>query len=172
MRRASHFLWSFGISLFLFFYVFSVNIIFTFLFSFLVGFFSFLPDIDIRITNRVDKFNRDTFYIFWIFNFWIKLFLKHRTITHSIWLPLFLFYFGEFVFFENFVFLNFFRVFYLAFFLHIFEDCFTVSGVDLFYPIKFNFRFGKFSTDSFLHYHLLNFFGFCFVVFFFFLYFY
>ena len=163
MKQITHLIWSFGISLLLFMFIFKINFFFTLLFSFLVGFLSFLPDIDIKIINKIDKFNFKTFYVFWIFNYPLKLFFKHRTITHSIWFPLLFFCLGEFVFSEFILVSYSLRILYLALILHIFEDSLTVSGVELFFPFNFNFKLAKFSTDSFFDYWILNLIGFIFI---------
>jgi len=157
MIKVSHFIWTYALSLFIFYYVFNENLLATFLLSFLTAAISWLPDIDIRVFKRISEFNKKTYYIFYIFTLPFLLFFKHRTWTHAIYLPLFFLYLGEFIYVGDLQLI--FRILYLAFFLHILEDSFTVSGVKLFYPIKFSFKLAKFNTNSNLHFHILNFMG-------------
>jgi inner membrane protein len=155
MRRINHFSWSFALSLWLFFYIFKYEIFISFLLSLLVAFLSFLPDLDIILIKKVDRFNRENFYIFFLFVYIFKSIFKHRTVTHSIWIPFVLFYFAEY-FFLNFYLVIFLRVIYLSLILHILEDSCTVSGVRIFYPLNFNLRFFKFSTNSTIHFYFLE----------------
>ncbi len=155
MRRINHFSWSFAISLWLFLYVFKYDFAITFLLSLLVAFLSFLPDLDIVLIKKVDKFNKQNFYIFFAFVYIFKSIFKHRTVTHSIWIPIILFFLAEFFFF-NFYLIIFLRIIYLSLFLHILEDACTVSGVRIFYPFSFSLRFFKLSTNSTIHFYFLE----------------
>ncbi|MEM4757743.1 MAG: metal-dependent hydrolase [Nanopusillaceae archaeon] len=102
--------------------------------------FSTLPDMDYKISSWVSKqisiLERKKIYYFVIpyylfLKFLAKMF-KHRGITHSI-------YFVLLFLFLKFVFSNIFFILALSFALHILEDIFTVSGVEIFYPLS-NFK--------------------------------
>ncbi|MDA3855989.1 MAG: DUF2227 family putative metal-binding protein [Candidatus Woesearchaeota archaeon] len=155
MRKFNHLIMSFGLSLWILYFGFEYDLFFVLFGSFFVGFFSFLPDLDIKFIKKLDKFNKENFYFFSVFILPLKYIFRHRGITHSIWIPFILIYFGEFIFI-NFFLVLIFRIFYLSFFLHIFEDMFTVSGVELFYPFTFRFRFFKFSTNSHFDFWFFN----------------
>ena len=63
MKRISHLVWSLGISLWLFTFIFKTSIYDTLIYSFLVSFFSSIPDIDIKIINFFKNLNSKTFFI-------------------------------------------------------------------------------------------------------------
>ena len=157
MRKLTHIIWSFSLSSFLFFYLFDFEFFKTIIFSCLVGFFSFIPDLDIKFVKKIKRFNKKTFYIFSIITTPIKKIIGHRQITHSLFLPLifFLFYFVFRKYFFSYVFL----ILCFSIFLHIFEDCLTKSGVKIFYPFRFKLRLAKFNTFSEVHYLILNLIG-------------
>lgn len=157
---------SFALSLWIFYFIFNYDFLFVLFGSFLTGFFSFLPDLDIKIIKKLEKLNKNSFYLFYLLIWPIKHFFRHRGITHSIWIPIILFYFAEFHF-MNFVIIFVFRFLYLSLILHILEDMFTVSGVDLFFPLNFRVRFFKFSTNSDLHFLFFIFVSFLLIVAFF-----
>lgn len=157
MKNWNHFSLSFVVCLWIYYYIFNFEMILTFSLSFLTAFLSFLPDIDLKIIFKIDQFNRDTFFVFFPITFLLKLIFKHRGITHSLWIPMVLFFIGEFLL--NDIFSLVFRVVYLALFLHIIEDSFTISGVEIFYPFSFNFKVFNLNTSSFSHFWFLEFFA-------------
>lgn len=159
MKKTTHFIWTLGISLFIFKYVFYYSILPNLIVSFITAFFSSLPDIDIKIIKKVQIFNRSTFYIFYILTIPFQLLFKHRTWTHTIYLPILFLFIAEF-FTYNFYVQIICRILYLTLSLHIIEDSFTVSGVRLFYPFNLKLRIAKFSTNSFFDYLILNLVGF------------
>ncbi len=78
-----------------------------------------------------------------------KLPVKHRTIFHSLILILpvayLIFIFAGAVYF---------KIFLIGSLSHLFLDCFNVSGVKLFYPLRFRIK-GPIRTGSFFDYLLL-----------------
>lgn len=168
MKRLNHLSLSFAISLFIFYYYFNYNFALTFLLSFFVSILSFLPDVDMTIINKLDKFNRNNFYIFFPFVYVLKSFFKHRTITHSVWFPLIFLFLAEY-FFVNIFLILFFRVLYIAIFLHIIEDSLTLSGVRIFYPFDFKLKLFRFNTNSIIHFYLLEFLAYFIIILFVFL---
>ncbi len=155
MNGRSHFLWSLGLSMWIMHYFFKTRVSLNIVISFLIAFLSWLPDIDIMMENKYSKEkNRSLFNRFmYIFT---KTFLKHRTITHSIWIPVILIYFSEFYLSGYYLLKTFLRIVYMSLLLHIFEDTFTVMGVRLFYPLNINFRLFRFRTNSYSHSCVLN----------------
>lgn len=154
MKKISHIIWTFALSLWIFDFFFHLGILWNLLYSIITAFFSFLPDVDIRIVNYLKKMNWKTLFLSYPLYLFVKTFLKHRTITHSIWFAL---VFLGFYWYVGYLFLF---TFFLAIILHIFEDSLTISGVYPFFPLKLKLRLGWYSTNSTFDEIILNIFGF------------
>lgn len=171
MKKVNHFTWSLALSVWIFYFYFEYNIFETIIFSLIVAMISWLPDIDIRIVNESRKLLKASFYLLLPIHFIVKTIFKHRTITHSLFIPIVLYLISLYLI-ENIYLDKFLIILSLSLFLHIFEDSLTVSGVKLFWPIPLKIRFAKFSTNSEVHFILLeligyaiffSFFGFIFI---------
>jgi len=95
-----------------------------FIFVLFVFFATFIPDIDSRNSKL------GSFFIFRPFQF----FVRHRDFVHSF---LFMFLISGFIFLISKIA---FYGFILGFGLHLIADCFNISGVRIFYPLKIKFR--------------------------------
>lgn len=95
-----------------------------FIFALFVFISTFIPDIDSR-NSKLGKF-----FIFRPFQF----FVKHRDIVHSF---LFMFLISGFIFLVS---SSAFFGFILGFGLHLIADCFNVSGIRIFYPLKIKLK--------------------------------
>ncbi|MFW6009324.1 MAG: metal-dependent hydrolase [Nanoarchaeota archaeon] len=156
MIKLNHFTLTLAISFWIYYFIFSINLAFTFLLSLITAMLSSLPDIDIKIIKQINSYNRKTLYLLYPITFLLKLIFKHRTITHSIWLPLFLLLLDIIFNFNNIIIDYSLRVFYIAIFLHIIEDATTKKGVKIFFPIPFNLRLFVFSTSSKINFLLIQ----------------
>ena len=127
---------SFFLSYLIFYFLLYFGKIDSIILSFFVSFLSIIPDYDLKIFNWSNKqiiFLRKTklkyllfpYYLFLIF---LNKIFKHRTTTHTIFVPIFFFIFGFYF--------QLFHIISLAIFLHILEDSLTVSGVKIFYPLS------------------------------------
>jgi membrane-bound metal-dependent hydrolase YbcI (DUF457 family) len=129
---------------------------------FLTAQFSWLPDIDIRITRAVSDMcqQQDNIFdkIFCFFEKPILALLEHRTLTHSL-LPLILvgsiWYIIEIMHLPTipYYLLKVFTIsIFFALIFHILGDMWTVSGVPLFWPLsKKKFRFFRFNSSRRVH---------------------
>ncbi len=155
MKRVNHITWSFGLSLWIYYFAFDFNLFITTLFSFFTAAFAWLPDIDIRIVNLSREIMYKTLFLAFPVYLFMRILFKHRTITHTLWLPILFFsvyfYFDLFFLFEDIL-----LILGMAISLHILEDSLTVTGVQPFFPISLKFRFGDFSTSSTLHFIFLE----------------
>lgn len=165
MKKINHITLSFAISLWIFYYILSKNIYQTLIFSFLVGIFASLPDIDIKIINKSWNITKNTLFLFYPIHIIIKTIFKHRTITHSIWIAIILLLIINFI--ENNYLINILMIIILAIILHILEDSFTISGIKPLYPIPIKLRFAKFSTNSKIDFFLFEFIAYFFIFLFF-----
>lgn len=157
MLKSNHFLWTLGISPWIFYFLkLEIELIFTL--SLLTAFLSSLPDLDLKIVKYFKKLNRKSFYLTFPIYLIIKLIFKHRTITHSLFIPITLLIINYF-FIEN-IYTNYILIsLSTALILHVFEDCMTIAGVKLFWPIKINIRFANFRTASKFHNGILHILG-------------
>jgi inner membrane protein len=110
-----------------------------------------LPDIDIRIIKKINKLKKRKkliYYLFFPFFWLLRVIFKHRTITHSLWIPFLLLIVDIYQLINNQILVSLIRVIYLALILHILEDSLTKTGVDLFYPLKVKLKVPIFSTSN------------------------
>ena len=147
MNKLNHFSLSFGASLWIFHYFFTNNVFAIFILSFFVAFLSSLPDIDIKIIKSINNYNRQTLYILYPITFILKIIFRHRTITHTIWLPTLLLL-ADIYMQSNFYTDSILRVLYIGIFLHLIEDSLTKSGIKPLYPLPLKFKLFDFSTNS------------------------
>ena len=178
MKKVSHIIWTFSISLWIYHLFFpEFNTIENILISLITAIFSSLPDIDLKIVNYFKKLNYKTLFLSYPIYFLIKTIFKHRTITHS-FLFSSIFYIGYYIFsnilnntilniqiFSLSINLSLFLAYlsfsiFLAITLHIFEDSLTVAGVEPLYPIKIKIRFARFRTNSSISQIIIDFVGF------------
>ena len=162
MLRQNHFLWTLGISPWIF-YALNYDIIQIILLSFLTAFLSPFPDTDLKIVKYFKKLNLKTLYLTYPIYILIKLIFKHRTITHTLFIPITLLYLQH-RFLENEILIALTISFSLALILHIFEDSLTIAGIKLFWPIPITLRLAKFKTSSKLHHNILLIIGFIFII--------
>ena len=155
MLRINHITWTISLSLFLYSYLFELNLFYTILLSLITGYFSSIPDIDIKIIKKLKKIDKKYFYLTIPFTILPRIIFRHRTITHSLFLPIIISTFSE-IYIKNNILLYISRIFYIAIILHIFEDAFTKAGVKMFFPFQINIRFFKFSTQSKLDFLILQ----------------
>jgi hypothetical protein len=151
MKKLNHFSLSFSISFWIFYFLFEQNIIITFFLSLFVALLSSLPDIDIKIIRSLNNLNKKTLYLTYPIILVFKLIFKHRTITHTIWLPAILLIFDIYTNF-NFFIEYILKILYIAIFLHLIEDSLTISGIKPLYPIPLKIKLFNFSTDSKIHF--------------------
>lgn len=157
MKKINHITWSFALSLWIYYYLFNQNILQTIFFSFFVGILAWLPDVDLRIIKLSQKLVLNSFFIFYPFHLLIKIIFKHRTITHTIWIPLSLFLINKYINVKsNFIFENIIMILIIAILLHIFEDSLTISGVQPLFPIPIKIRLWNFNTSSQIHFFILE----------------
>jgi len=110
-----------------------------FIFIFFVFISTFLPDID----SKNSQLGR--FFIFRPFQF----FVKHRDFVHSF---LFMILIGSFIFlFSKIAFYG----FAVGFGLHLIADCFNISGIRIFYPLKFKIK-GFVKTNGILEWVIFS----------------
>jgi len=150
VRKEDHFYVTFSLSLFIYFYFFHYSLFLTLFLSLLTAYLSWLPDIDIKVLRKIDKIKKThkivyflLFPIFWL----VKKIFRHRTITHTLWIPLLLAYLDLFDLFNE-KFEAILRVLYLSLILHILEDSLTKTGVKLFYPLDLKLKIPLFSTSK------------------------
>ncbi len=132
-----HFALTLLISYILFYDILFFDKISSLLLGVIVASFSSIPDYDWRIyawSNRqlIKLKGSPLKYVLFPYYLFLKLInkvFKHRTTTHSLFFVGIFFLFGYFL-------LKLFYLIGLAIFLHIIEDCFTVSGVPIFYPLS------------------------------------
>jgi len=151
MKKEDHFLLTFSISLYIYFFIYQ-NLKYTFIASFLTAFFSWLPDLDIKITKKIEKIRKKrkiTYFLMFPIFFMIKRVLKHRGITHSIYLPIILIYLDLVT--QDFLISFFLKILYFSIILHILEDSLTKSGVQLFFPLNYRLKIPIFSTKNKSH---------------------
>jgi membrane-bound metal-dependent hydrolase YbcI (DUF457 family) len=160
MRKRNHFSVTFAISLWIYLFYFNNNIIETLILSFFTASLSSLPDIDIQITEKLAKLEKYTFGITKPISVIAHLFFKHRTYTHTIYIPLVLYYLSE-VTFSMSLMQVLLRPFYLAIFLHILEDITTMSGVKILYPLPFNPKLKLMTTSSLKHTYITEIIAWC-----------
>ena len=157
MLRRNHFTWTFFISLFIYHLYFNYTISNTLILSYLTATISWLPDIDFKVIDALKTFEKKTLFIVKPITFFLKLLFKHRGITHSIFLPVFILFLAEFSFVDNLLIQTILRIFYIALFLHIFEDSLTIRGIKPFFPIPFGtIKFKIVNTGNAIHFILLE----------------
>ena len=167
MQRKDHFISTFLFSLIIYkvygstLFHRELTLIEILILSIATAYFSYLPDIDIKYTMKINRHcSKKRLNIFGRMRcFLLKKFIlplvKHRTYTHSLLiLGLFicaqylLLHYIDSMFFESLLY-YFFVIVDLGIFLHIVEDMFTTRGVPLFYPILTrNFRFFSFNSST------------------------
>lgn len=146
MLKRNHFLWTLGISPWIF-YTLKLDLELIISLSILTAFLSSLPDLDQKIVKYFKKLNYKTFFLTYPIYLLSKLIFKHRTITHSLFIPIGLL-FTNYYLVENIYLSHFLISLSSALILHIFEDCMTIAGVKVFWPIPINIRLAKFKTAS------------------------
>ena len=150
MKKEDHFYVTFSLSLFIYFYFFYYSLFLTIILSFLTAYLSWLPDIDIKVLKKIDKIKKKhrVFYFLFFPIFWlVKKIFRHRTITHTLWIPLLLAYLDLFDLFNEKI-ETILRIIYLSLILHILEDGLTKTGVRLFYPLDLKLKIPLFSTNK------------------------
>jgi membrane-bound metal-dependent hydrolase YbcI (DUF457 family) len=154
MLKSNHFLWTLGISPWIFHYLnFTIELI-TVL-SILTAFLSSLPDLDLKIVKYFKKLNYKSFFLTYPIYIIVKLIFKHRTITHSLFIPIILLTINYYL--VETIYLSYFLIsLSTALILHVFEDCMTIAGVKIFWPIPYNFRISNFRTASKFHNNILH----------------
>ncbi len=168
MKRRNHFFITFSLALWLYYFILKFNLSQTFLLSFFTAYLSWLPDIDLKIIKKLEKFEKKktlSAFLFKPFLFLLKKFLKHRGITHSIWPILLLIFLDLEV--NDYLISIFLKIIYFALIFHVIEDSFTVSGVNFFYPLNFRLKLAKFKSNSKTHIIFFDLLSFFLVVFFF-----
>lgn len=150
MKKINHITMSFAISLWIFYYLLNQNIFQTCIYSLFVALLAPIPDIDIKIVNKSWILTKYSLFLLYPIHFIIKNIFKHRTITHTIWIPTVLIILIKFI--ENQIVNNILIIVTLSLILHILEDAFTINGVEPIYPIPIKIRFAKFSTNSTIHF--------------------
>jgi membrane-bound metal-dependent hydrolase YbcI (DUF457 family) len=156
MNKVNHISWTLGLSLWIFYLYFDFSLVHSMIYSFFCASIAWLPDVDLKIIKKINEFNRSTLFLFYPLTFIFKILFKHRSITHSIWIPLCLFFISEYVLISG-ISRVILLIISLAIFLHIFEDTLTVRGVEIFYPFSLRIRFLRFHTDSKIHFYILEF---------------
>jgi membrane-bound metal-dependent hydrolase YbcI (DUF457 family) len=157
MLKRNHFLWTLGISPWLFYYL-NLNLELIFTLSLLTAFLSSLPDIDLKIVKYFKKLNYRSFFLTYPIYILVKLIFKHRTITHSLFIPISLLLLNKFIITNYYLSLFLFSLSF-ALILHVFEDCMTIAGVKIFWPLKYNLRLASFRTASNFHNSILHILG-------------
>ena len=157
MLKRNHFLWTLGISPWIF-HTLDLNIELIITLSLLTAFLSSLPDLDQKIVRYFKKLNFKSLYLTYPIYILVKLIFKHRTITHSLFIPI------AILISINLLEYNLYLEYFLislssALILHVFEDCMTIAGVKIFWPIPYNFRFANFKTASKFHNNILHILG-------------
>jgi membrane-bound metal-dependent hydrolase YbcI (DUF457 family) len=152
LKKEDHFLATLAISPYIYYFFIFKNLEYTILASFLTAFFSWIPDIDIKITKKIDKIKKRHkiiyFLLFPIF-YLLKKVLKHRGLTHSLYIPLILIYLDYLI--KDFLLSFFIKILYFSVILHVLEDSITKSGVPIAYPLRYKIRIPLFSTRSKKH---------------------
>ena len=157
MLKRNHFTWTFFISLYIYFLFFEYSPENTLILAFFTASISWLPDIDFKILDVLRNFEAKTLYILTPLIAFLKFIFQHRGITHSIFIPVILLVFGEFVFTQSIIIQTILRVFYLALFLHIFEDSLTIRGIKPFFPFSNQaIQFKLINTSSATHFVILE----------------
>ena len=158
MRREDHFITTYTLSLYFYTFLFNYSLLLTFVLSFFTAYLSWLPDIDIKVLKKLDKLRKEKKIIYFLFFpliFLLRLFFKHRTFTHTFWIPFSLILLDLFVLDNGFLKLIV-RIFYMSLLLHILEDSLTKTGVRPFYPEKFTLKIPIFSTNDDFHSFLIK----------------
>lgn len=146
MLKRNHFLWTLGISPWIFHYLnYELELIFAL--SIITAFLSSLPDLDQKIVKYFKKLNYKSFFLTYPIYLLIKLIFKHRTITHSLFIPIAILI-SNYSYIENIFISHFLISLSLALILHILEDAMTIAGVKAFWPIPIKIRFASFKTAS------------------------
>lgn len=158
MKRFSHIIWTFSISLWIYDLYFNLNLFENIFYSSITAFLSFLPDIDLKIVRYFHNLNFKTLFISYPLYLLIKIIFKHRTITHSVFFSLIFLVLYYFLNSNHYLGLLIFT-FFLAIILHIFEDSLTIAGVQPLFPIKFKFRLFFFRTSSSFDEFIINILG-------------
>ncbi|NQZ85635.1 MAG: metal-dependent hydrolase [Nanoarchaeales archaeon] len=146
MLKSNHILWTLGISPWIFnFLNYELSIII--ILSIITSLMSSLPDIDQKIVRYFKKLNFKTLYLTYPIYIIVKLIFKHRTITHSLFIPI------AILISVNLLQYNIYLEYFLisvssALILHIFEDCMTIAGVKIFWPIPIKVKLANFRTAS------------------------
>jgi len=131
-----HFSFSLLTSYLLFYYVIEYDKLSSTLLSFIVASLSIIPDFDWKIysyTNKKlilynkNKLKKIIFYPLYTIYKILNFIFKHRTTTHSIFVPLSFSLLGYII-------SPIFYIISLSILLHIIADVFTKSGVPIFYP--------------------------------------
>ncbi len=158
MLKKNHLTWTFALSLWIFYYISNENIIKTVIYSSITALLSWLPDIDLKIVSAVSDWNKKSLFLLYPFYVCVKFLFRHRTTTHTIWIPLILMIIAHNT--DYYVIKVGILILALALILHIFEDSLTQNGVEPFLPIPIKIRFWNFSTTSHIHYVVLEFLAF------------
>ena len=157
MLKRNHLTWTFSLSLFIYFLYFEYSPENTIILAFLTASIAWLPDIDFKILDILRDFDVKTLKIMRPLTYFLQFVFQHRGITHSIFIPTILFVLGEFVFTSSLFLQTIFRIFYLALFLHIFEDSLTIRGIRPFFPFsKASIQFKLINTSSATHFAILE----------------
>ncbi|HIQ50591.1 MAG TPA: hypothetical protein EYH54_01305 [Nautiliaceae bacterium] len=164
MKKEDHFLLTFSISLYIYYFLFK-DLKYLLIGSILTAFFSWLPDLDIKVLKKIEKIKkkkRIVYYLLFPCFYLIKKLLKHRGLTHSIYFPIFLIYLDYIT--EDFLVSFFLKTLYLSILLHILEDSLTKTGVSIVYPLNFKFKIPIFSTNNNIHSFLIKIKAFLFII--------
>jgi membrane-bound metal-dependent hydrolase YbcI (DUF457 family) len=154
MLKANHFLWTLGIAPWIFHYL-NYELALILILTLITAFLSSLPDLDLKIVRYFKKLNYKSFFLTYPIYILVKLIFKHRTITHSLFIPLAILIYVYLV--QNNLYFEYFLIsLSSALILHVFEDSLTIAGVQMFRPIQTKIKFANFRTASKFHNNILH----------------